>query len=478
MKKVRVSIKLYTSLAVLLTTALVLAGLGTWSQKILGEALNETINVTAVKLDQVHSLRARVWEMAANTQAAYVFASLANSTVVAAKIEDWKAAVARTKVLASEMRPLLVTSQGKKLMDDFQSSFADFERLGAVYMASCKEGKLAEAARLTNQVDAANNKTVNILLEFRTLQRQLLKDSDRQSNSSRSTIRLVSFLMIVVMLVIGAVAIVVVRGVNLTLLQVVNELGTSTSQVASAAAQVASASQSLAQGSSEQAASLQETSSSSEEVNSVAHKNTDSSRAAAALVKQSQQKFIEANQVLGQTVTAMDMIHAQSGKISKIIKVIDEIAFQTNILALNAAVEAARAGEAGLGFAVVADEVRNLAQRCAQAARDTSALIEDSIVKSDDGKLKVDMVASAIAEITGHSAGVGTLVEEMNLGSLEEARGIDQISKAMVQMEQVTQRNAANAEQGAAAAQELTAQAKAMTDSVDKLVALVGTSAL
>jgi len=103
-------------------------------------------------------------------------------------------------------------------------------------------------------------------------------------------------------------------------------------------------------------------------------------------------------------------------------------------------------------------------------------LIEDSILKSNDGKMKVDMVASAIAVITGHSAGVGTLVEEMNLGSQEQARGIDQISKAMAQMEQVTQRNAANAEQGAAAAEELTAQAKAMTDSVDKLIEMVGTS--
>jgi len=476
MKKVRVSIKLYTSLGALLTAALLLAGLGVWGQKILGEELNETINVTAVKLDQVHSLRARVWEMAADIEAAYVFASLRNPGVVDAKIEGWKAAVARTKVLAAEMRPLLVTSQGRKLMDDFQSSFAVLERLGALYMASCKDGKLAEIAPLANQVEAAADKTVNVLLEFRTLQRQLLKDSDRQSNSSRSTIHLVSFLMIGVMLAIGAVAVVVVRGVNLTLVQVVSELGISTSQVASAAAQVAAASQSLAQGSSEQAASLQETSSSSEEINSMAHKNTDSSRAAATLVNQSQQKFVEANDVLGQTVIAMDMIHAQSGKISKIIKVIDEIAFQTNILALNAAVEAARAGEAGLGFAVVADEVRNLAQRCAQAAGDTSGLIEDSILKSNDGKMKVDMVASAIAVITGHSAGVGTLVEEMNLGSQEQARGIDQISKAMAQMEQVTQRNAANAEQGAAAAEELTAQAKAMTDSVDKLIEMVGTS--
>ncbi len=112
----------------------------------------------------------------------------------------------------------------------------------------------------------------------------------------------------------------------------------------------------------------------------------------------SQHEFAETNQALEQTVAAMGEINTQSAKISKIIKVIDEIAFQTNILALNAAVEAARAGEAGMGFAVVADEVRNLAQRCAQAAKDTASLIEESIAKSNDGKTKVDQVATAIRD--------------------------------------------------------------------------------
>ena len=245
-------------------------------------------------------------------------------------------------------------------------------------------------------------------------------------------------------------------------------------QTASAAGQVASSSQSLAQGSSEQAASLQETSASSEEINAMARRNTENSRSAAELVSQSQQKFAHTGKSLEQMVVAMTEISASSDRISKIIKIIDEIAFQTNILALNAAVEAARAGEAGMGFAVVADEVRNLAQRCAQAARDTSSLIEESIAKSNDGKVKVNDVAVAIRSITEDSVKVKTLVDEVNLGSQEQARGIEQVAKAVSQMEKVTQTTAANAEESAAAAEELTAQSEAVKGIVEELVGMVG----
>ena len=158
---------------------------------------------------------------------------------------------------------------------------------------------------------------------------------------------------------------------------------------------------------------------------------------------------------------------------------IDEIAFQTNILALNAAVEAARAGEACMGFAVVADEVRNLAQRSAQAAKDTAAMIEESITKATDGNAKVDQVATAIRAIraiTEEAAKVRTLVDEVNLGSDEQTRGIEQIGKAIAEMEQVTQTTAANAEQGASAAAELQAQSDTLKQVVERLAAMVGAS--
>ncbi|HTR38578.1 MAG TPA: methyl-accepting chemotaxis protein [Bryobacteraceae bacterium] len=264
-----------------------------------------------------------------------------------------------------------------------------------------------------------------------------------------------------------------VRRLNSLVQATVVEIGEGTEQVASAAAQVSAVSQVLAQGTSEQAASLQQTSASTEEITSITRKNADNARVASDLMAAVDSGVAKANVTLTEMVASMGEINASSDKISKIIKVIDEIAFQTNILALNAAVEAARAGEAGMGFAVVADEVRNLAQRSAQAAKDTADLIEESIQRSQDGSKKLDRVSEAIGAITESTAKAKNLIEEVSLGGSEQSRGIQQIATAVAQMEQVTQKAAASSEESAAAGEELTAQAESLRNLVSQLRALV-----
>ena len=166
-------------------------------------------------------------------------------------------------------------------------------------------------------------------------------------------------------------------------------------------------------------------------------------------------------------------VETSGSAITRILKTIDEIAFQTNILALNAAVEAARAGEAGMGFAVVADEVRTLAQRSSQAAKDTASLIEESIQRSSDGARRVDEVTTAIAAITTSVTAVTRIVEDVREASRQQTSGIDQVAQALAQMEKVTQSTAATAEEGAAASEELNAQAECSLHVIGELRELV-----
>jgi hypothetical protein len=253
----------------------------------------------------------------------------------------------------------------------------------------------------------------------------------------------------------------------------VQSISESSAQVSSAVSQISAASQSLAQGASEQSASLEETSSASEQIIGMTHKNAANSRSAAEEMDQVERRVKDSNAALNEMAASMHDIRDSGGKIGKIIKVIDEIAFQTNILALNAAVEAARAGEAGAGFAVVADEVRSLAQRSAQAARDTAPLIEESIAKSNTGSAKLAQVAEVIHAITESAAKVKTLVDEVNLGSREQERGIQQVAQAIQQMSQVTQSNAASSQESAAAGEELAAQAESMNSIAQQLRVVV-----
>jgi methyl-accepting chemotaxis protein/methyl-accepting chemotaxis protein-1 (serine sensor receptor) len=292
------------------------------------------------------------------------------------------------------------------------------------------------------------------------------------AKSTRATALTVG--MTILALAVGVVVFWIVRKATASLMALSTRMADSAAHVENAAKQVSAASQSLAQGASQQAASLEETSASTEEIASITRKNADHASEVAGLMQQTQEDSTESNRTLDRMVEKMKEIDASSHKIARIIKVIDEIAFQTNILALNAAVEAARAGEAGLGFAVVADEVRNLAQRCAQAARDTAALIEESIATSGDGNARLDQMAGAVRSMTQSAVRVKSLVDEVNLGSQEQARGMEQISRAILQMEQVTQKTAAGAQQSASAGTELDGHATALRSLVHEMREMVG----
>ncbi len=247
-------------------------------------------------------------------------------------------------------------------------------------------------------------------------------------------------------------------------------------EVTAAAGNITATSQSLAEGSSEQAASIEETSASLEELTSMTKRNAENAEQANALAKQTRVAADKGAEDIQAMSAAMDAIKNSSADIAKIIRTIDEIAFQTNILALNAAVEAARAGEAGMGFAVVADEVRNLAQRSAQAAKETAAKIESAIGNTARGVDLSAKVTTTLNDIVTKARELDELATEVASASREQTQGISQINSAVGQMDRVTQGNAASAEESASAARQLSAQALAMRETVGELLQLVSHS--
>lgn len=275
-------------------------------------------------------------------------------------------------------------------------------------------------------------------------------------------------------LIVGGLVILTVRRVQRLLTATVTALSEEANRLSQSANNVSGSSQSLTELVTAQTSTIESAATYTGEVRSSTQKNAEHARAAAERTDASYQRIQDANSALASMLTAMNEIGTSSKKISGVIKVIDGIAFQTNILSLNASVEAARAGAAGLGFAVVADEVRGLAQRSADAARDTSALIEESLQRSRLGKDKADEMARSIASVTDSAQAVKGLVEEVRESCQQQDERIAHIVHSITDMRQVAQVLSSSARQGLAAGQELSGQAQAVSRIVNNLEELVG----
>lgn len=460
--------KLNAGFGTLSGVALILAGVSVVSTDGLKGTLDAVVGRDARKVElagRVEALTAEVLRL----ENGIVFRLMSQDAAGAESYEGRAgAALKQLGGTIQELQPLGSGQEELAMLDRMTETFGKWSILHQGMLRALAAQQYDEVQKtLSERIIPAGERISSTASEYTKLMRNALENS-RTSVGRRVGISLwLSIGLAIVALIAAGIVYWLVRDVNVLLRKVAGEMGRHAREVEGSAQQVRTSSQSLAQAATDQAASLEETSASSQEVNAISRQLAASSANVADRMQETGHLARGVGGSLDEMMTAMNGILESSQKISKIIKVIDEIAFQTNILALNAAVEAARAGESGMGFAVVADEVRNLARRSATAASETTSLIEESITRSAEGNQKAHNVAGAIRTITQNSLQVQSAIEDVRTGTQQQVAGMDQIVAALSRIQKVTEATAAHAEESAAAGYQMSAQAGSMKEMVD-----------
>jgi methyl-accepting chemotaxis protein len=393
------------------------------------------------------------------------------------EIED-RIAANRTRVddLFRKYDALISDNEDRRLFEETKRTREAFVKVRGPYLELVRQDKTDEHKKMLVELVIpayeASVKAIDADVEYN---KRLGRDASVAAKAAaRSSIILICVALGLALILASVLAWQIVRSTTRVLRNLATDLDQGATQTASAARHVSAASQTLSSGTTEQAASVEETSASLEEISTMIRSTADNAEKAKTLAGEAHAVAQAGIHTMVEMTQAMAAIDRSSAEVAKIVKNIDEIAFQTNILALNAAVEAARAGEVGAGFAVVADEVRSLAQRSAAAAKETAEKIEAAIASSRNGSQSCDKVRESLTQIASKVSSTDSLVGEIATAAREQAQGIGQINTAIAQVDQVTQTNSASAEESANAAEELDAQAASLKDMVGRLRQLVG----
>ncbi|MBI1356760.1 MAG: hypothetical protein GC160_20665 [Acidobacteria bacterium] len=462
----------------LLFLVLLLSLAGLRSISLLEGQIQGPINDIIVRLEAMAALRGSLSTMVSSERGLIIWTLKDEASSADESIQRYREAEAAFRDAVDVFRQAELTREESDALAALDKGFAEWLPLFDNMVGLCRSGDVGAASTLETRVEPITERLLRSADDLANAQSgRYLKVRDGASDVVSQS-RWLAISLLALSIAVGvAVMVGYRRSVHTVLCEILDTLRAGSKQVSQAADRISGASQEVAESATQQAAALEETSASAQQLSQMTAENARDAQKSTALVEGAQKAVDAANASLAKMMTSMGEINTSSEKISRIIKVIDEIAFQTNILALNAAVEAARAGAAGRGFAVVADEVRNLAQRSGDAARDTARLIEESIGRSREGSVTLDQVVSSIAVITERAEGVRQLVDRVDRGSQNQAEGFHGISHAVDRMAVVTQRSATTAEETASAGHQLRTHAAIVNVAVAKLQELVGRDA-
>lgn len=467
--------KLQGVFGILAAASLLGAGVAAWTTTSLRDEMDTAINGSAKLLDVTGQYSTLASKARTANRNMLLYGLSHNQKIVEEQIKIANAAGKQLDELKPQLAALVDSPVETAAFSAADSARVAWFAISNDVIQLCQADH-AEAANLLSQQKLRGPAQAldKAVLELLDIARKQLQDSNQKAaNLSRWSLR-TSGVTILLTILLSIGGFVTIGSIGRNLGQAVGDLTETARSLAEAAGQMSSSSDTLARLASEQAASHEETSAATQEISSISRQSAVHATAAAELVSSVETRLREGDRSVTAMEVAMEEIGTSNNKVSKIIRVIDEIAFQTNILALNAAVEAARAGEAGLGFAVVADEVRTLAQRSAQAAKDTSELIEDSLSKTKGGRVRVVQVTAIFREISADTTKLGALIRDLKVGNEQQSSGVAQIAGAISRTDAVTQSTAANAEESAAASTEVASQAETLSNIALSLSAMVG----
>lgn len=471
MKKRSLNFKLAVAMSVLVLGSAVIAGIGLSRMEKINKTLDAIVHERSARVSFVKDIKALFYLQMMNERGLVLEETAEGMRNIGELMNK------RHEEMLQKISALynISSETGKAEMDKFKTSYLAWWSLSEDVRKLALSGDEKAAIALSHQKGPALRKASEELINS-TVERneKFMREDAEMAAADYQQARWLVLATSVFAIGLGiSFAAYILISLSRTINRIIENLNGSSEQVSNAAHQIASSSEELSQATTEQASSLEETVATIEELTSMVKVNSENAGQAAQLSNETSEIASRGEQEIQALVSSMSTISGDSKKIAEIINVIDDIAFQTNLLALNAAVEAARAGEQGKGFAVVAEAVRSLAQRSSSAAKDITELIKSSVERIENGSRQAEKSGAVLVEIVAAVKKVTEINNEIAAASTEQSNGIAQISKAMNQLDQVTQVNAASSEEAAASAEELSAQAESMTQVIATLVEVV-----